>query len=138
MLKSAYTKHEGIVYFPRMLQKIRLKEAGELPEEYHPYLGAGFDGRCCSFLNIEYEKVVAQVNSGKTDEEVFEWCTVEGRKPGEEEILIWNEFMIKRGWRDTNLDPNQFEAYKDRYGHGDRPDILTYFDFFEVDEGRAK
>ena len=30
----------------------------------------------------------------------LEWCFATGRKPTEEETLIWNEFMHKRGWND--------------------------------------
>ena len=48
----------------------------------------------------------------------------------------WNEFMTKRGWNDTDVPPEKFRDYKEKYGLGHRDDILTYFDFYEVDEGR--
>ena len=44
--------------------------------------------------------------------------------------------MGKRGGRDTDPPPDRIEAYKEKYGLGHRSDILTYFDFYEVDEGR--
>lgn len=136
MFESAYSKIRGIVYFPRMIQKIQLNETGHLPEDYLPYLGKGFDARCCQFLKVKYEDVVDHVKLGETPEQILEWCFNNGRNPNEEEILVWNEFMIKRGWRDSDQSPTAFSRYKEKYGYPDRPDILTYFDFFEVDEGR--
>lgn len=47
----------GLVYFGRMLDKIRLLAEGSLPEDYHPNLGKGFDGACCRFLRVAYEDV---------------------------------------------------------------------------------
>jgi Domain of unknown function (DUF5069) len=40
----------GMMYFPRMLGKIRLHARGELTEDYHASLGEGFDKRCVGFL----------------------------------------------------------------------------------------
>ncbi|MGA0849295.1 MAG: DUF5069 domain-containing protein, partial [Chthoniobacterales bacterium] len=59
--RSPYDREGGLVYFPRMLDKIRLQQAGELPGDYHANMGAGFDLRCCDFLNVDYEAVAAQV-----------------------------------------------------------------------------
>ena len=73
---------------------------------------------------------------GGSDEEILDWIYAIGRKPTESEIVIWNDFMTKRGWRDSDDDEGGFEAYKEKYGLGRRSDILTFFDFYEVDEGR--
>ena len=32
--------------------------------------------------------------------EILEWCFAHGRRPGDEEISVWNAFLRKRGWRD--------------------------------------
>lgn len=133
---SPYTKLGGIVWVPRMLRKIRLHDRGALPAAYHPYLGLGFDRRCVRFLGVTYEALVARVQQGGTDEDVLAWCFAHGRQPTDNEILVWNEYMIKRGWRDTDAPEGALQAYKEEYGLGDRTDILTYFDFYEVDEGR--
>jgi len=37
--KSPKETAGGMMYFPRMLDKVRLQAAGELAEEYHPHLG---------------------------------------------------------------------------------------------------
>lgn len=136
MFVSPYEKVGGIVWFPRMLRKVRLHAEGKLPEDYQPYLGRGFDGRCLRFLRIEYDALVARVLAGGTDEEILDWCFTHGHRPTEDEILVWNEYMIKRGWRDTDAPASSFKEYKAKYGLGHRADILTFFDFYEVDEGR--
>jgi hypothetical protein len=44
--------------------------------------------------------------------------------------------MSKRGWRDTDPPLDRSKAYREDYGLGHRSDILTDFDFYEVDESR--
>ena len=51
--RSPYDLTGGLVYFARMLHKIRLHNAKQLPTDYHEHLGKGMDGRCCRFLGIE-------------------------------------------------------------------------------------
>ena len=124
------------MWIPRMLAKIRMNHRNELPEDYKPYLGTGFDGRCVRFLGIDYQKLVERTLAGGTDKEVLAWIFENGRKPSDDEILMWNDFMSKRGWRNSDGKPEGFQQYKEKYGQGHRDDILTYFDFYEVDEGR--
>ena len=47
--KSPKEMTGGMMYFPRMLDKIRLHARGELSEDYHKNLGAvkAADGACC-------------------------------------------------------------------------------------------
>jgi len=136
MFKSPYEKVHGLVWFARMTQKIRLHARGELPPDYLEYLGRGFDGRCLRFLRIPYDKLCQRVLEGGSDEEVLTWVFETGHQPSPDEVLVWNEYMIKRGWRDTDAPPTQLQEYKEKYGLGHRSDILTFFDFYEVDEGR--
>src|SRR4051794_11119589 len=88
-LRSPHEKVLGLVYFGRMLDKIRLYAAGQLPTDYHPNLGGGFDERCCSFLWIEYPALAERVRRGGTDEEILDWAWQQGHKPSDEEIEIW-------------------------------------------------
>lgn len=132
---SPYVKTKGLVWFARMLQKARLHAAGQLGPDYTPWVGKGFDGRCLRFLKIEYPALLARLPEGGTDEEMLEWCFAHGRRPTDEEILIFNEFMVKRGIRDTD-NPGQVEGWKTKNGFGGRADIETYFDVIEADEGR--
>jgi len=134
---SAYDRTGGIVYFARMLHKIRLRAAGTLRSEYHANLGSGFDGRCCRFLRVEYTALRDRVLSGGTDDEIMAWCFAHGTRPSEDQILVWNKFWLKRGWRDEDDGSSQdLERNKASSGLAHRTDILTFFDYFEVDEGR--
>jgi hypothetical protein len=133
---SAYEKLGGIVWVPRMIQKIRLRAVGNLPADFLENMGKGFDGRCVRFLGISYDELVARVLKGATNDEILAWIMEVGTKPNPEQIVVWNEFMSKRGWRDTDQPPEKMRDYKQKYGLGHRDDILTYFDFYDVDEGR--
>src|SRR5256886_5301926 len=96
-LRSPSEKVGGLFYFGRMLDKIRLRARGELPTDYHANLGKGFDEKCVKFLRVDYNQLVERVKKGGTDEEILEWCFTVGRRPSENYIYVWNEFMRKRG-----------------------------------------
>jgi hypothetical protein len=51
-----------------------------------------------------------------------------------EEILLWNSFMTKRGWRDQTS--ASLAQWKLNLGFKDRSDIQTFFDLYDADEGR--
>jgi Domain of unknown function (DUF5069) len=135
-LRSAYAKVGELVYWGRMLDKVRLAEQKKLPAGYN--LGDEkpnwFDGICCRFLQVEYAQVVDQVRAGGSDEEILQWAFEIGKRPTQEEIMIWNAFMAKRGWRDKAA--RSLDRWKNELGFKDRPDILTFFDLYDADEGR--
>lgn len=132
--KSPHAALQGIVYFPRMLEKIRLHEAGELREDLHANLGKGFDERCCKFLQVPYGKIVEKVKSGAGDEEVLAWCFGQGFRPSEEQIEVWSEFMRKRGWDDEAAEI--LARRKAEGGFPGRMDVNTMFRYIDADEGR--
>ena len=72
--RSAYDRTRGLVYFARMLDKIRLYAAGRLRADFHANLGQGFDARCCCFLGVDYSVLRARVLAGGSDEEILQWC----------------------------------------------------------------
>jgi hypothetical protein len=129
-LRSSYERVGGLVFFGRMLDKIRLHAQGKLPSDYN--LGPGMDGRCARFLQVEYVRIAERTLQGGTDEEILEWCFQKGRRPGEEEILVWNAFMSKRGWRDEASEGLAKEKRERGFAH--REDIQTFFDFHKADE----
>ena len=120
----------GIVFFGRMLDKMRLHAQGKLPSDYK--VGAGTDLRVCKFLGVEYPALAARVLAGATDEEALEWCFAHGRKPNDEEIFIFNAFLTKRAWRDNQT--QELEEMKRKRGFAHRADIQTFFDFHKADE----
>jgi hypothetical protein len=135
--RSAYDTTLGLIYFARMIDKMRLVREGQLPEVYLPFIGEGFDGRICRFLNIGYAAIRDRAAAGGSDEELLEWCFENGRRPTEEEILVWNKYASKTGWRDDDTGATgRLEKNKADSGLGDRPDIVTFFDYYDYDEGR--
>jgi hypothetical protein len=135
--RSPYDTVNGLVYFARMLDKIRLHAAGALRADFHANLGRGFDGRCSRFLGVDYAALRERVLAGGSDEEVLAWCLTHGAHPNDEQVLIWNKFMLKRGWRDEDDgSTRELEAYKASSNLSHRFDIVTFFDFYETDEGR--
>lgn len=131
---SPYARIDGIVYLPRMLEKIRLNLAGELREDLRPNLGISFDDRCCRFLGVEYSDVVERVREGLDDAAVLEWCGANGNRPTPEQVEVWNDFMRKRGWNDE-VAPKLAQRVAES-GFQDRTDILVMFDYIDADEGR--
>ena len=134
-LRSPNDKVGGLFYFGRMLDKIRLHAKGELPPDYHENLGKGFDQKCVTFLRVNYDQLVEHVKQGSTDEQTLEWCFSVGRRPSEDEIYVWNEFMRKRGWNDEVSET--LKRRKTEAGIADRSDIETAFQFIDADEGRS-
>lgn len=132
--RSPREKVGGIVYFGRMIDKIRLMALGELHPDLHANLGIGFDKRCVDFLHVSYEELAKVVRSGQDDEAVLEWCFTNGRRPSEEEVLVWSEFMRKRGWDDEATET--LLKRKKQSGLEGRDDIQTMFDYIDADEGR--
>jgi gluconokinase len=133
-LRSPSEKIGGLFYFGRMLDKIRLHAKGRLPADYHANLGKGFDEKCVRFLRINYDPLIERVKKGGTDEEILEWCFNVGRKPSDDDIYVWNEFMRKRGWNDEVSEI--LSRRKQEAGMADRSDIETSFQFIDADEGR--
>jgi gluconokinase len=68
--KSPKETTEGIMYFPRMLDKIRLHLGGELHEDYQQNFGAPqtADSALCNFLRVHHRDLIERVKQGGTDE----------------------------------------------------------------------
>lgn len=139
-LRSPRDKVGGIVYFGRMLDKIRLNDKGVLPPEYVEHLGdadrTSFDARMLNFLRVKYRDVIQLVLAGRTDEEVLKWCFENGRQLNEGDIEIFNGFMTKRGWNDSGA--ASLERSKRESGFENRDDIVTRFDYIDLDEERIQ
>jgi gluconokinase len=134
--KSAYEETAGMMWFPRMLDKIRLHASDDLHPDFHSYLGMhfGVDGICCRFLRVSYPDLKNRVLEGGTDEEILQWCFEHGRNLDETDLFIWNEFIKKFGWNDRATPV--LEKFKEQSGLSGRNDLMTMVEYMEVDEGR--
>jgi len=136
-LRSCYAKVGRLIYFGRMLDKIRLHERSALPSDYVPLLGDTqfytLDGRCCRFLGVTYASLKERTLSGGTDEEIIEWAHQAGIQRSDEECHMWNRFIAKLGWRDERsaVLPQRI-ADSGLIGKT----VETIIDHIEYDEGR--
>ena len=103
-LRSCYDKVGRLIYFGRMLDKVRLHAAGKLPSEYQKYLGDAqfftLDGRCCRFLGVCHSEIRSRTLAGDPDDAVLAWAHAHGTSRTDEECHVWNRFIAKLGWRD--------------------------------------
>jgi gluconokinase len=136
-LRSPYVKVGRLVYFGRMLDKIRLHAAGQLPPGYVANLGDTqpfwFDARCDLFLGSRYEELKAHVLAGGTDEEILAWAETRGPRRSDTDCIVWNRFMAKLGWRDDRSAKLRERVVE--FGLTGRT-IETIFDLIDYDEGR--
>jgi hypothetical protein len=133
-LRSPYSKVGRIVYFGRLLDKIRLHAAGKLPADYIENLGKALDGRCMAFLGVDYAELKARTLAGNlNDEQLLAWCHERGGLRTEEQFEVWNGFMMKRGWRDSGAGILAKRIAESRL---EGKPITTMFDYLDFDEGR--
>jgi gluconokinase len=132
-LRSPYVKVGRLVYFGRMLDKIRLHAAGRLPlADYGANLGKGFDLRCCNFLRVPYDALRARTLAGGSDAEILAWAEQQGGPRTDEECEVWNGFMMKRGFRDSAA---EILAKRIKESGLESAPIMTMFDYLDFDEG---
>ena len=117
-----------------MIDKIRLNQAGQLPADYVMGNADGtcLDGRICRFFKVEFEALRAFVEAGHSDDETAAWFQSQATDFTPERVLIINQFIMKRGFRDESS-PG-LEKRKADAGFGDRADIQTWVDLIIVEE----
>lgn len=123
-----------MIYFARMIDKIRKSATGELREDFCDNLGSGFDARCTGFLRVDYDDLKARVLLGGSDEEILKWCYEAGRELNEGDIFIWNAYLNKVGWNDAITET--LARRKKESGLDGNAAIQTMLEYFEYDEGR--
>ena len=136
--KSPKEMTKGMLYFPRMLDKIRHHLRGELHEDYQQNFGTPqtADSALCNFLRVHHRDLIERVKQGGTDEEILVWCFEKGRKLNDGDIFVWNGFISKLGWRDP-ITP-RLEQRKQEMGIADRADIQCIPELIDFDEERLK
>ncbi len=143
-LRSPYARVGRLVYFGRMLDKIRLHARGELPADYVGNLGDAkptvFDGRLCRFLRVPFAEIQTHTlaNPSATDAEILAWTEAHAVAAGhaprtDEECEIFCAFLAKRGWRDSGA-PILAQRAAEPAVAG-KP-IACMFDYIDFDEGR--
>ena len=96
--RSCYAKVGRLVYFGRMLDKIRLHAAGQLPPEYQKNLGetqGALLDVSSRFLGVRYADVRDRVLAGDIHEAVLAWAHAHGTPRSDEDCHMWNRFFVE-------------------------------------------
>jgi Domain of unknown function (DUF5069) len=135
-LRSPHDKAVGgLHHLGRMCDKIRLMQAGQLPEHFHRNYGLsiGLDGQLCGFLNVKFEEVETKVKGGMADADVAEWIFSTGLRPNRTQTMVWNEHSRKIGWNDRVA---SFNAKVKQEPGWDHCTAITSFDLIDQSEER--
>lgn len=135
-LRSPYDKTiGGLHHLGRMFDKIRLQQAGKLPDDFHRNYGLsiGLDGQLCGFLNVKFTDVEAKVKEGLADADIAEWIFAAGLRPNRMQTMVWNECSRKFGWNDR---VSAYLAGLRKEPGMEQITALTSFDFIEQSEER--
>ncbi len=129
----------GIAHLGRFIDKIRLRQAGEI-QDYN-YVTVGFDKYLVDFLSINPKSFEQRVLAGGTDEELLAWVKANGRKPSDEEIVEWSQNLLASGPKDETA-RQRFQgrledvATKRGVPVNSLPPVTTWVDVIELDEDR--
>ena len=129
----------GIAHLGRFIDKIRLRNAGQI-QDYN-YITVGFDKYLIDFLQIDPKPFEQRVLAGGTDEELLAWVKANSRKPSDQEIAQWSQGILTSGPKDDAA-RQRFQgrlhdiATKRGVLVSSLPPISTWADVIEIDEGR--
>jgi len=131
---SPYDKIDGLLYFPRLCDKVRLMAAGTLHSDFHANLGKAMDLWTCQFLGVDYSDLATQIKEGASDAEALAWAKENGITRPDYEQDWFASYVRNFGFRDHMSE--RLAERKKEAPHTDRNDIHTFLDYIEVDEGR--
>ncbi len=137
-IRSPLEKLAGCYYLARFTHKIRLALAGELPEDYRPYLfhPHGVDTRFMNFFALTKEDMLEAVKaSGDDDAKMAAWFE---QRTGltEERRNDWNQLALNFGKQGYPMVKTLAWAKQNLLPRCTDPNIDTVFKAIEWDEGR--
>jgi len=129
----------SIAHLGRMIDKVRLRQAGQI-QDYN-YLTVGFDRYLLDFLELDASAFEQRVRDGGTDQEILDWVRARMKNRSQEEIAQWNQRIEASGPMD--------EAGKARFQQrledvakkrgvpvATLPQVTAWSDLIELDEDR--
>jgi hypothetical protein len=129
----------GIAHLARFIDKIRLRNAGDI-QDYN-YITVGFDKHLIDFLKIDPKAFEARVLAGGSDQELLAWIHAQGEVPTSEEISQWNRLLLSSGPKDDAA-RQRFHgrlhdiAAKRGVSVSSLPSVTTWAEVIELDEER--
>ena len=133
--RSPYEVMDGWVHLPRLVDKIRLHEAGQLPDDYQPnYLHKGFDLAWFKASGVESDTLVGIVQNSITDGQVSDWVKANVNASDEAKAALRGK-LLSYGTEGALLE--LLIKRKAESGLQDRDDIRCMFDYIDADEDRS-
>ena len=137
-IRSPLEKMAGCYYLGRLTDKIRLELAGQLSEDYRPYLfhRHGADTQFMNYFGLTKEELIEAVRSSDNDDaKMAAWFE---QRPGldEEKRKSWNEVAVNLGKQGYPMFKTLIWAKQNLLPHCPDPSIDTVFKAIEWDEGR--
>ena len=129
----------GIAHLARFIDKIRLRNAGQI-QDYN-YMTVGFDKHLIDFLGIDAKVFEQRVLAGGTDEELLAWVTANGKQVSEAEIRLFTRNLLKSEPKD-DAGRQRFQgrlqdvAAKRGVPVSALPRVTAWADVIELDEER--
>ena len=126
---------DGWVHLPRLVDKIRLHEAGQLHEDYQPnYLHKGFDLAWFEASGVAPDTLVEVVKNSITDGQVSDWVKANVNKTDADREAL-STSLLSYGTEGALLE--RLIQRKAESGLQDRDDIQCMFQYIDADEGTA-
>jgi hypothetical protein len=137
--RSAKALLGGIAHLGRFIDKIRLRNAGQI-QDYN-YMTVGFDKYLVDFLGIDAKAFEQLVLSGGTDEALLAWVQANGKPVSDAEIRLFSQNLLKAGPKDDAARlrfQGRLQEISTKRGVpvSALPPISTWADVIELDEER--
>ncbi len=131
--RSPYEKVDGYMMVGRTIDKAHATLQGLLGEYMYD---CPLDKRLFGFLGISAPQLLELVENSENDEDVVDSLKTIQVERSTEEIEQFNDQILESG---PNDDESQVYFERLRQKHApDRPDISSWFDIIEAEEGRLK
>lgn len=129
----------GIAHLGRFIDKIRLRNARQIPD--YNYITVGFDKYLIDFLNIDATAFEQRVLASGIDEELLAWVRAHGTPHSPDEIAQWSQGLLASGPQDETTRQRfqmrlQDIAAKRGVAVSSLPSVTTWVDVIELDEDR--
>ncbi len=137
--RSPKNRLGNIAHLGRMIDKVRLRQAGQI-QDYN-YLTVGFDRYLLDFLELDATAFEQRVCAGGTDNEILDWVRAHMKNRSQEEIAQWNQRIETSGPLDE-AGKARFQqrlndvATKRGVPASTLPQVTAWSDLIELDEGR--
>ena len=131
--RSPYEKVDDYMMLGRTIDKAHATLQGLLGEYMYD---CPLDKRLFGFLGISAHQLLELVEDSENDEDVVDLLKTIQVERNTEEIKQFNDQILESG---PNDDESQVYFERLRQKHApDRPDISSWFDIIEAEEGRLK